>query len=592
MNILHLLSQNQLTGAEVYAQTLIEHQFEQGHNVYQISNAFFLKTKASQLCLDVETKSKFTFLKNIFFIRRFLRENKIHVLHAHSRAASKLAYYATLGTKVGYVSSVHGLQHSSFSKKIFNQYGQFIIAVAKHVSDQLVKDFKYPVEKIKNIPNPIFIDQFVRSTPPSPRQNLTTLNIAIIGRTTGPKKLRTELFIQHFGDLLKKNNLSAHFTLIGGSSEISGVQTVSHTEITGDLLRSYDLICGSGRVCMEAVLAEVPCIAFGEALYCGLLTTHNFDTFLESNFGDIDLDRKSPLFDHDQAEKDLQLLLSHKINLSEIRQLAEKKFSSKLISKKIIRIYESAYFLKNYSKWIPVLMYHKTPPQDIDSPHKIYVTKDNFKNHLEIFKKLKLSSMTFEELSLYRRGLADWKKFPKNPFLITFDDGYQDNMDHAEPLLKAYNYKAHIFLLADRSVNSNYWDKESHPILSEQQRQLWKNSQFFIGSHGLKHERLPAMSLTEKWHELKKSKELLESEFSQPVICYAYTYGDTNSECSQLAEEVGYEYAVNTDSGGLLLENNPFEIFRVNIFPHESFWSLWKKTRKWYRKYYAIKRNK
>ena len=157
--------------------------------------------------------------------------------------------------------------------------------------------------------------------------------------------------------------------------------------------------------------------------------------------------------------------------------------------------------------------------------------------------------------------------------------------------------KAHIYLLAESSIASNDWDhktdgSEKHKIISGEDRKLWKNSQFTIGSHGLSHQRLPGMSTSEKKDELLVSKQKLESEFKQPIISYAYTYGDTNNECAELSEACGYEYALNTDSGGLLLEEDPYAIFRVNIFPDETFFSLWKKTRKWYRFYYFSKRKK
>ena len=66
MKIIHLLSQNHLTGAEVYATTLIEQQIQYGHVVLQISNGFFCPTVAECYELSVETKSKFTFIKNVF----------------------------------------------------------------------------------------------------------------------------------------------------------------------------------------------------------------------------------------------------------------------------------------------------------------------------------------------------------------------------------------------------------------------------------------------------------------------------------------------------------------------------------------------
>ncbi len=100
------------------------------------------------------------------------------------------------------------------------------------------------------------------------------------------------------------------------------------------------------------------------------------------------------------------------------------------------------------------------------------------------------------------------------------------------------------------------------------------------------------MTDEEAFHELQASKESLEKEFGLPVNTYAFTYGITSPKAAQLAFTAGYDYAVNTDTGGLVLEESPYQIFRVNIFPEESSLSLWKKTSSWYRKYYFRKRKK
>lgn len=98
------------------------------------------------------------------------------------------------------------------------------------------------------------------------------------------------------------------------------------------------------------------------------------------------------------------------------------------------------------------------------------------------------------------------------------------------------------------------------------------------------------MSVDEKMFELSESKLKLELEFKKPMTTFAFTYGLTNSDCAMACEKAGYDYGLNTDQGGFLIEENPYSIFRVNIFPDESFLSLWKKTSTWYRKYYYFKR--
>ncbi|MCL4300660.1 MAG: polysaccharide deacetylase family protein [Anaerolineae bacterium] len=49
---------------------------------------------------------------------------------------------------------------------------------------------------------------------------------------------------------------------------------------------------------------------------------------------------------------------------------------------------------------------------------------------------------------------------PPNPLLITFDDGYRDNLDHALPVLQQRNLPAVIFLATDYMGQSSpfYWD--------------------------------------------------------------------------------------------------------------------------------------
>ena len=59
-----------------------------------------------------------------------------------------------------------------------------------------------------------------------------------------------------------------------------------------------------------------------------------------------------------------------------------------------------------------------------------------------------------------------------------------------------------------------------------------------------------------------------------------------------LAQQAGFTYAVATDTGGLHLEDDRMQIFRINMFPHETPNSLFKKTASWYRNYYRWKRGK
>lgn len=608
MNILHVLSQNHLTGAEVYAVHLCEKQIKQGHHVVQVSNGFFTKTEAHKVMFTVETSSRLQFIKNIFKLRSLITETNIQVIHCHSRAAAKLAFWARMGLRVGMVSTIHGRQHPSISKKIWNTYGDYLIPVCENIEAQLSTVFNYNPRQLKLLRNPVSKDLFHFS-----KNNLRIqeniknkkIKIAVLGRTTGPKGKRTELILNSLPPLLQSLGIHAEYFLVGGQrTDINVILAQKINEIAVDRLtttdyEAYDLIIGSGRVALEALLTGIPLIAFGEASYEGLVKPKNLLETYKSNFGDIHPNSYSPSIDQDRLRQDIHDLLTLQLSAEDREQMSQtvsSDFNGEKIARKITRIYESSFFQRNYTQWIPILMYHKIPAEELISQHQIFVTMNNFEKHLQFYKSRGFSTLTFNQLKDFKSGKKDFKLFPKKPLILTFDDGYRDNLENASPLLKKYGFKAQLFLLANSEIDSNYWDhsetEKSHEIIAGSDRQLWLSSAFEIGSHGFSHGKITEMTESEARQELKNSKSSLESELNQKISVYAFTYGDTNLRCAELAEEEGYDYAVNTDTGGLFLEDNPYQVFRVNIFPNETVLSLYKKTSSWYRNYYFKKRKK
>lgn len=601
MTILHLLSQNHLTGAEVYASQIIDMQMAAGHKVYQVSNGFYYLTKAEKIQLKVETKSFFEFRKSVQELRDLIQKHNIQVVHAHSRAASKLAQKATCGLNVGYVSSIHGRQHLSFSKRWKNIYGSHQIAICENIKSQLTDEFGYDKNQIKVIRNGISTDLFFPKRVNSAKSKGEILKIAIIGRATGPKKIRTENTIKFF------TQANSHFEIhLIGTGEADIDQSLHSKNLHfhppqnlhQGIYSQFDLVVGAGRVCMESLMSGVPTIAFGEAKYLGLVKKENITDFMESNFGDIEkASWGAPEVNPKQLSTDLEDY--YKLNIQEILELAKvtkSHFAIKTVNDQIQKVYEASYFEANHKNWIPVLMYHKIPNAELDSPHKIFVTKENFEKHLAFFKSQGFQTVTFSELKQFKNGTRSFKEFPKKPLILTFDDGYWDNLNNADPLLKKYNFKAQIFLLANSEISHNQWDEanadKGDKIVSGKDRQLWKNSNFEIGSHGFSHQSIKTMSKEAALAELAESRRALEKEFNQEICVYAFTFGDTNESSASVAEAAGYDFAVNTDTGGLKMFDNPYAIFRVNIFPNETKFSLWKKTSSWYRKNYFKKRGK
>jgi peptidoglycan/xylan/chitin deacetylase (PgdA/CDA1 family) len=95
------------------------------------------------------------------------------------------------------------------------------------------------------------------------------------------------------------------------------------------------------------------------------------------------------------------------------------------------------------SNKLNIVLYHgfiRTHDTDlIDQPfYKKFVTEKDFENHLKLYLRYTTPiSLTY---------LIKSSQIPKNPLIITIDDGYRNNFDIAYPLLKKYKIPATIFL--------------------------------------------------------------------------------------------------------------------------------------------------
>ncbi len=96
-----------------------------------------------------------------------------------------------------------------------------------------------------------------------------------------------------------------------------------------------------------------------------------------------------------------------------------------------------------------ILFYHRVAELPSD-PQLLCVTPERFSQHLEILRKFG-RTMRLQELDhALREG-----KVPDRTLIVTFDDGYADNLYNAKPLLEHYDVPATVF------VTSGYIGKES-----------------------------------------------------------------------------------------------------------------------------------
>lgn len=623
MRILHVLSANFFAGSVAYAVALAEAHRRQGHEVWLASDAPTLPTGAHVVQLPISQRNYRQRWHNIRALRRLVQAQGIDVVHAHSRAASWVSYFAVRGLPVPLVSTVHGRQHLHTSTSLFDVYGDKVIAICQNLAAHLRHEVQMAPEKIAVIPNGIKWELGMKNEELGgsnssfliPHSQLQRL--AFIGRFNGPKGERAAALFEHVFPPLLREFGQLRVALIGGEldhlpaagkaalaalqSEFGArIEVVGFTDDVPGWLRQTDLVIGAGRVAIEALGTGRAVLALGEACYAGRVTAASYAAAAASNFGDI-LAQQGGVGPVDWA-----LVLAEARAFWQqpargapaLQQRARADYDLAAVAARVLTVYESARMKKAVPAFIPVLMYHKIPDAPPATKHQIFVTKENFAKHLAYFKQHKFSPITFRDYQDFASGRRRLAEFPRRPIILTFDDGYLDNYTNLLPLMQRYGYRGVLYLLGDFEVRHNQWDLAADPtepradLMSETQKRAFVAAGWEIGAHTMSHPRLAALPPAAAATEIAQSKAALETRLGLEILSFAYPYGDLSAETKALVQQAGFTYAVATDSGGLHLEDDRMQIFRVNMFPHETAGSLFKKTAAWYRRYYCWKRKK
>lgn len=119
------------------------------------------------------------------------------------------------------------------------------------------------------------------------------------------------------------------------------------------------------------------------------------------------------------------------------------------------------HFRRRLQHRVAIILYHRVADLDLD-PHLLAVSPQHFEQHLAVLQR-NYPAFSLQELC---RALAN-NRLPHRAVVITFDDGYADNLHHAKPLLEKYNLPATIFVAtgAIGYPKEFWWDELEHLLL-------------------------------------------------------------------------------------------------------------------------------
>jgi peptidoglycan/xylan/chitin deacetylase (PgdA/CDA1 family) len=166
---------------------------------------------------------------------------------------------------------------------------------------------------------------------------------------------------------------------------------------------------------------------------------------------------------------------------------------------------------------------------------------------------------------LYQPGT----KLPRKPVVITFDDGYENFLENALPVLSAQGFVSTVFLVANQLGGTNAWDTQNGDVeerlMDASQIQLAHQAGTEFGSHTLDHVDLAGAQSQEAWRQIKDSKTRLESILGFEIETFCYPYGRKTEAVCEMVERAGYRLACSTEKGLNTEQTNRFTLRRINI---------------------------
>ena len=231
--------------------------------------------------------------------------------------------------------------------------------------------------------------------------------------------------------------------------------------------------------------------------------------------------------------------------------------------------------LGNRPRSVRILYYHSIS----DAPIRSSVSPSAFASQIEY---LVRSRYRLLSLSDAVQRLASRASLPDNSLVITLDDGFRDDYEHAFPVLTRLGAPATIFLTVgyigtERLPTLTRTDFVPCPLSWDQVTEMHRHGVEF-GSHTLTHPMLSAMTLDEARHELAESKRVIEDKLGTPVPLFCYPRGDFNEAVKTVVRNEGYLAACTTLPGVNDMRTDLFALRRTYVSRRDTMSEFAKKV--------------
>ncbi len=220
-----------------------------------------------------------------------------------------------------------------------------------------------------------------------------------------------------------------------------------------------------------------------------------------------------------------------------------------------------------------VLMYHKV--NDLPN-NRMSIPTGLFDRQMTQLREL---GYTVVDLDAVLAHYLEGAPLPDGAVLITFDDGYRDNLVNAAPMLKEHGYPAVQFVPIAYVGDGMPLPHERHlaahgvhnPTVDWDEIAELESFGVRVESHGISHKPLAELEIDEAAREIAISKLQLEERLGRPVRAFSYVKGseaDYKPVHPSLVKQAGYDIAFTAVSGANSPRSDPLQLRRYNVEPY------------------------
>ncbi len=209
-----------------------------------------------------------------------------------------------------------------------------------------------------------------------------------------------------------------------------------------------------------------------------------------------------------------------------------------------------------------ILNYHEILPKSsaaYTTPAELFaISRERFQAQMDLIEKHPFPVISIDDF-------LSSASFEGKAIALTFDDGYESDVEIAAPILQKKGFPAAFFPIINQLGKEGFMDWGQIQDLHKQG--------FEIGTHGLSHRDISRLNFAEKKHEIEKAKELSEQYLNQEINLFSFPFGRYDKASLSLAQSCGFQAALGTRTR-LNKQPQAFLLHRWNIkraLPLEQF---------------------